>query len=242
MKADHAFTARATSTFGLDRLYRVYVSGNQLLFIKIGGQGGVAQGVAAPFGFLGGLLLGWLQKRSRQKLEQRLTVEDRQNLRDLLARDRRNFVLDRGQVVRATIEAAGPVGFHGPQQGIWKFEETNGRKHALQFEDLADMHEALAVLPGLLGPALTVNAVWNEQAGRYTKPGAPENRARRQKRAVALIGIFLASGFFIWLGAGGWTIHTVPAHYVGYLVSAIGIAGLLGINIWYGGPLDPRGD
>lgn len=242
MKADRAFSARAISTFGLDRLYRVYLSGNQLAFIKIGGQGGVAQGIAAPFGFLGGLLFGWWQKRSRQKLEQRLAVEDRQNLRDLLARDGSNFVLDRGQVVRATIEAAWPMGFHGPQHGIWKFEETNGTKHTLQFEDPAEMREALAILPGLLGPALSVKAEWNEKAGRYTKPGVPENRARRRKRAVALIGIFLASGFFIWLGVEGWTIQTAPAQYVGYLVSAIGIAGLLGINIWYGGPLDPRGD
>lgn len=232
----------APSPFGLDRLYRVYVSGNQLAFIKIGGQGGVAQGIASPFGFLGGLLLGRWQKRSRQKLEQRLAVEDRQNLRDVLGRDRSNFVLDRGQVVRSTIEAASPIGFHGPQHGIWKFDATNGKKHTLQFEDLAEMREALAVLPGLLGPVLAVNAVWNEKAGRYTKPGAPEHRARRQKRAVALVCIFLASGFFIWLGVEGWTIQTVPAHYVGYLVSAIGIAGLLGINIWYGGPLDPRGD
>jgi len=239
---DRAFTARATSTFGLDRLYRVYLAGNQLVFIKIGGQGGVAQGIASQFGFLGALLFGWWQKRARQKLQQRLAGEDRQNLRDLLARDRSNFVLDRGQVVRATLEAASPIGFHGPQHGIWKFEETKGKKHTLQFEDLAEMREAMAVLPGLLGPALIVNAAWNEKKGRYTKPRASEPAARRQKRAVALICIFLSSGFFIWLGLDGWTVKTVPAQYVGYLIIAVGIAGLLGINIWYGGPLDPRGD
>jgi hypothetical protein len=64
---------------------------------------------------------------------------------------------------------------------------------------------------------------------------------QRQKRAVALVGVFAASGFFIWLG-DDWTISSVPAHYVGYIVMAVGIAGLLGINIWYGGPLDPRND
>jgi len=65
---------------------------------------------------------------------------------------------------------------------------------------------------------------------------------RRQKRAVALICIFLSSAFFIWMGFKGWTIGAVPAHYLGYLVIALGIAGLLGVNIWYGGPLDPRDD
>jgi hypothetical protein len=33
-----------------------------------------------------------------------------------------------------------------------------------------------------------------------------------------------------------------PGQYLGYLIVAIGTAGLLGVNIWYGGPLDPRGD
>ena len=64
---------------------------------------------------------------------------------------------------------------------------------------------------------------------------------QRQKRAVALIGIFVAGGFFIWLG-DDWTISSVPAHYVGYIVMAVGIAGVLGLNIWFGGPLDPRND
>ena len=76
----------------------------------------------------------------------------------------------------------------------------------------------------------------------YAVGEAPDTAARRQKRAVALICIFLSSGFFIWLGLDGWTVKTVPAQYVGYLIIAVGIAGLLGINIWYGGPLDPRGD
>ncbi len=64
----------------------------------------------------------------------------------------------------------------------------------------------------------------------------------RQKRAVALLCIFIAGGFFIWMGFDGWTIDALPAHYLGYLVIALGIAGLLGVNIWYGGPLDPRDD
>lgn len=59
---------------------------------------------------------------------------------------------------------------------------------------------------------------------------------------MAFIFIFLFSGFLVWLGLDGGTVKTVPAHYLGYLIMAFGIAGLLGINIWYGGPLDPRND
>lgn len=65
---------------------------------------------------------------------------------------------------------------------------------------------------------------------------------RQQKRTIALIFLFLFSGYLIWLGLDGWTIRTMPAHYLGYLLIAFGIAGLLGVNIWYGGPLDPRKD
>jgi hypothetical protein len=65
---------------------------------------------------------------------------------------------------------------------------------------------------------------------------------RRQKRSVSLLGVFLAGGFFIWMGLDGWTIDAMPAHYLGYFAIALGIAGLFGVNIWYGGPLDPRKD
>lgn len=64
----------------------------------------------------------------------------------------------------------------------------------------------------------------------------------RHKRGAVLGAIFLASGFFIWMGLDGWTISSVPAHYVGCATIAIGVAGLCGVNIWHGGPLDPRND
>jgi len=46
---------------------------------------------------------------------------------------------------------------------------------------------------------------------------------------------------FIWLG-DDWRIGSVPAHSIGYIVAAIGLAGVFGINIWAGGPLDPKND
>jgi hypothetical protein len=173
VRADRAFTARALSTFGLDRLYRVYISGNQFVFIKIGGQAGVAVGISSQFGLVGSLLFAWWQKQSRQKLQQRIGADDGLNLRDLLARDRSNFLLDPGQIVWATIEPPSRIGAHGPHHGMWKFEESNGKKRTLQFEELSEMREAMAVLPALLGPSLTIKAEWNEKKGRYTKPGAP---------------------------------------------------------------------
>ena len=64
----------------------------------------------------------------------------------------------------------------------------------------------------------------------------------RKQRMLVLIGVFVAGGFFVWIGFSGWKIDALPAQYLGYIVLCIGIAGLLGANIWYGGPLDLRHD
>lgn len=63
----------------------------------------------------------------------------------------------------------------------------------------------------------------------------------QQKRLLSIAGIFIASGFFIYLGED-WLISSVPAKYIGYIVAAVAVAGLLGINIWAGGPLDKKLD
>src|SRR5215470_18287745 len=65
--------------------------------------------------------------------------------------------------------------------------------------------------------------------------------SRQATRYLCLAVIFAVSGYLIWRG-DDWHIGTTPAHYVGYLIAAIGVAGLLGINIWWGGPLDKRRD
>jgi hypothetical protein len=64
---------------------------------------------------------------------------------------------------------------------------------------------------------------------------------QKGKRYVSLLGIFAASGFFIWLG-DAYRVGGVPAHYIGYLVAAVGVAGVFGVNIWAGGTLDIKND
>jgi hypothetical protein len=64
----------------------------------------------------------------------------------------------------------------------------------------------------------------------------------QHKRAATLAGVFAASVFFIWAGSEGWKIESVPAQYVGYVTLFLGVAGLLGFNIFRGGPFDPERD
>src|SRR4030095_1619070 len=98
MRADRAFTVRAVSTFTPDRLYRVYVCGRQLAFIKIGGQAGVAEGGAAPFRRVGGLIRAWWKKRARRNLQERLGAEDQQDIELLLPRDPKNFLMQPSEI------------------------------------------------------------------------------------------------------------------------------------------------
>jgi len=65
---------------------------------------------------------------------------------------------------------------------------------------------------------------------------------QQAKRYLSLIIFFVASGYFIWLGDDARIFGLLPARPVGYLFAAIGVAGLLGLNIWIGGPLDKRKD
>jgi len=65
---------------------------------------------------------------------------------------------------------------------------------------------------------------------------------QQAKRYLSLIIFFVASGYFIWLGDEARIFGLVPARPAGYLFAALGVAGLLGLNIWIGGPLDKRKD
>jgi hypothetical protein len=168
---------RFISTFTPDRLYRVYACGDQLAFVKIGGQAGVAEGVAAQFGLLGALVLAWWKKRNRNKVQQTLAQQDQQDVELLLNGDPKNFSIQPGQIARASIDPPGILGAHGRSHGAWKLDETNGTKRSFQFEDLAEMREAMQVLPRILGAALTINVKWDEGKKRYTKAGAADKAA-----------------------------------------------------------------
>lgn len=62
----------------------------------------------------------------------------------------------------------------------------------------------------------------------------------KEKRGLSLAALFILGCFVVWLGFRGWSINHAPAQYIGYALIAVAIAGVLGANIWYGGPLDPR--
>ena len=169
MKKEWAFTAREISTFSADRLYRVYFADNSLYFVKVGGQDGVARGAATQFGLLGALFFWWWEKRAKERLRQRLAADDHQNLRELIARDGTNYQVPVGQIRSSVIEPAAMFGGYGPHEGVWRFEDTSGKKHVLQFEGAEDMKEAITRLAVVLGAVFSNQVEWSPAKKRFIK-------------------------------------------------------------------------
>lgn len=67
--------------------------------------------------------------------------------------------------------------------------------------------------------------------------------SRQNWRRASLVFLFDFGGLLVYLGFDGWTFNKVlPTHFAGFFLIASGIAGLFEVNIWHGGPLDPRFD
>lgn len=69
------------------------------------------------------------------------------------------------------------------------------------------------------------------------------NMTMKQKRGAGIACVFLFGAFLLWIGlVDGMLVRSMPAHYVGFMVIAVGVAGMFGANIWKGGPWDPKND
>ena len=70
----------------------------------------------------------------------------------------------------------------------------------------------------------------------------PNRKPRSASNTLSVFGHYLRCQRLLLSRGDDCHIGTTPAHYVGYLIAAIGVAGLLGLNIWWGGLLDKRRD
>jgi hypothetical protein len=73
---------------------------------------------------------------------------------------------------------------------------------------------------------------------------APEKLRRKRQwgRRVALAALVGFAACLVYFGNRGLRLDRIPAQYIGYFLLGFAALGAAGINIWYGGPLDPRMD
>jgi O-antigen/teichoic acid export membrane protein len=92
---------------------------------------------------------------------------------------------------------------------------------------------------------------WQERADEQAaieheekSKSAPERlrRERQMWRQSSLVCIAAAAIALVYFGRQGMVIEFLPAHYLGYFLMALAVLGMSGVNIWHGGPLDPRMD
>jgi hypothetical protein len=71
----------------------------------------------------------------------------------------------------------------------------------------------------------------------------PEEAAQKRKGMRRFMSFWCIGGGLLFAIFGReWLVNALPVHWVGYLLILLGILGLGGVNVFYGGPLDLRLD
>ena len=74
-----------------------------------------------------------------------------------------------------------------------------------------------------------------------TAPEMLRKKRRRWRRGV-LWAVVAVSACLVYFGNRGLKVDAIPAQYIGYFLFGFAVSGVAGLNVWYGGPLDPRQD
>ncbi len=70
-----------------------------------------------------------------------------------------------------------------------------------------------------------------------------EEATRKRKGMRRFMSFWCVGGGLLFAIFGReWLVNGLPVHWVGYLLILLGILGLAGVNVFYGGPLDLRLD
>ena len=72
-------------------------------------------------------------------------------------------------------------------------------------------------------------------------PADPERRKRANARVLWSLYV-IGVGFVLVVFCGDWQVNRIPAPWFGWSLIGIGVLGLLGFNVFSGGPLDKQLD
>ena len=162
-----AFNVKLVSPILSAGKYRVFVERSDLLFIQVEGGSKSILAAAAPFiGPVGNIipLTLWLfTKRKNKAKSQRLEAGDPE---ELLRESENNFKLNLAEIRDAAIEA--PTLFQtSGKAGRLNFSVRHGEKIKCEFDDAAEMNNAIHLLAPLLNSTLKVSVEWNGEKQRF---------------------------------------------------------------------------
>ncbi|HEY4105269.1 MAG TPA: hypothetical protein VGM44_15335 [Polyangiaceae bacterium] len=154
--------------FGGERFFRVYQSGEYLLFITFPGRS-KWQLACMQFGLLGALLWAFIRRRFERKRDALLAELDRTQPNELMGRDKNNFAVHRMQLGGQELDQ---TGFFKRGVSAAEWHVTTPEKGALVFQlpTIDDVATLLQQLPHFSPIPLNVKVAWNEAKKRYLKP------------------------------------------------------------------------
>ncbi len=159
---------RAPSWWQERCLYRVYVTGTDLLFIALGfGNQAQAAGLAAMGGAVGGLIgaaVAWQKQNQIERRGHLLDGADESALRHLAGEEKHSFRAAVADLHDVRIDPPSAWGrlFRGgvPCVGLLRFTDARRGAMTLELPTPEDVRVALAELPRLFGPAVQTNLSW----------------------------------------------------------------------------------
>ena len=154
-----------------NRMYRVYVLPQELVFIYVGSGGETQAAVAAQFGLVGALISA--AANPAKKIQQRQQQLDTAQFDQLVADHKHNFRAPAAELTDISIDPRSTwlaVMFSQPQHvGVLRFTHAAQGKRRLCINSLEDMQVAVECLPVALGHQVAVNVEWDQQKGKFVK-------------------------------------------------------------------------
>lgn len=164
-----AFNVRATFWMRPDRVFRVYPAGQEIFFIRIGGQSVDWVAALAQLGPLGIWLGRKLNARRDRTLQNRADEADRIPPQVRMHEHAHNFRVGLGDITAAHFEPGRQVSLHGAYAAKWKLALRSGQKWDFIFANAGEAHQALQELVAVLGDRLVIHVAWDESKGQFRK-------------------------------------------------------------------------
>jgi 4-amino-4-deoxy-L-arabinose transferase-like glycosyltransferase len=166
-----AFNARAVFTWKSDRQYRVYVEGEQLYFVRTGGQA-MGHVMAHQFGLIGALIWLLLRKRQEKKAAEAMRELDAMHPSQVVGQHKHSFQVHASEITEQSLEPPSWYQPRGPCAARWRFVVRGTDRMVLELPTKDDVDAALRLLSPTMRAALRIEIDWNPAKGKFVRRGS----------------------------------------------------------------------